>query len=119
MATIYAESRRKGVKGLVLLCVLLLSGCAVTQSPESARVLRVHRDPVIAFPRPINEYRPGADEIRLFDSRVLRELRKSDPYQNAVLLSGPKKTGIIVGASIVGAYLVASWIADEAAFFPE
>lgn len=106
------------MKSLIPLGMLLFSGCAVMESPDSARVPPYHRERVIAFSRPINDFRPDRHEIRLFDSRIIRELRKSDPYPNAVFLNGPQKTAIIVGATIVGVYLISEWIEDEVAFFP-
>ena len=106
------------MKSLVPFCVLLLSGCAVMESADSNRVPPYHQEQVIAFSRPINDFRPDSHEIRLFDSRVIRELRKSDPYRNAVFLYGPQKAAIIVGATIVAAYLISEWIEDEVAFFP-
>jgi len=89
------------VKILVSLSVLMLSGCAAIESPESVRIQREHREQIVVSNRPLNEMRPGADEIRLLDSRVIRGLLNSDPYQNAVFLTGRQKTVIIVGASIV------------------
>jgi hypothetical protein len=66
--------------------------------PEDARIQYEHRERIVAFSHPMNELRPALDEIRLLDSRVLRGLLKSDPFQHAVFLNGPQKTAIIIGA---------------------
>jgi hypothetical protein len=100
------------------LCVSILSGCAALQAPESTRARDEPHEQTLALSWPGNALRPGADEIRLLDSRVLRELFKPGPYRNAVLLTGAQKKAIIIGSSVVGAYLIANWIEDEVAFFP-
>jgi hypothetical protein len=106
------------MRTLVLGSVIMFGGCAAMESPESVRMQREHRVQIVVSSLPLNEMRPAADEIRLLDSRVIRALLRSDPYQNAVFLTGPQKTAIIVGASILGAYLINDWIEDEVAVFP-
>jgi len=100
------------MKLALLFCASMLAGCATFESPLVDRASFAHRPDGVSFKGPAYELPPVGDEIRLFDTRVLRALHQANDQQPALSLTGPQKVAIIVGASVLGVYLISEWIED-------
>lgn len=101
------------VKLFVLISLGGLTGCASVGPSANLPIEYDVRERAFTWREPISSVRPLADETRLLDSRVIRALLKSSKNQHAVFLDGPQKTAVIIGASLVGVYLISEWIEDE------
>lgn len=87
---------------------LLLAGCSAVEHVDAAAVANVDtpragptsaRSAVYA----VRDVARLEGEIRLVDTRVIRELGRPQPYQDALSPTHAQNIALIVGGSIVGA----------------
>lgn len=108
---------RIAVDGPFSLCLLtltsLLGGCAAVEPQNNASIERPRPIAISASSFPLHDAPRIRDEIRLIDTRVIRELRRPQPYQDALSLTDAQKKVLIIGGAIVGAYLISEWLEDN------
>ena len=105
------------VAGSFSLCALtltsLLGGCAAIDPQSNVSIERSRPIAISAASYSMLEAPRIQDEILLFDTGMLREIRRPQPYRDALSLTDPKKKALIIAGTIIGVYLIDQWLEDN------
>lgn len=107
------------MRSLALACALSLGACA--SLPPDLRVASAEgvAVPPISLPHDLRDPVLGLGRgVVLLDTRVLREMRRSEAEQRGLSLMTGQKVALWVGVGVVVTILVGNYLENNVAFFP-